>query len=68
MPPVGYTQKQAARLLHRLEVQAARVCDELVALHDLVPDHGRTPNDLQELVLERQYDLQAIVNRRRRSQ
>ena len=67
MAGVGYTTKQAERLNYRLEVTAARACDALAALHALVPDHSLDAIALQEQVLERQRELQAIVNRRRRS-
>lgn len=66
MTKVGYTELQAERLMHKIDVQAAKVCDELTALHGLVTDHGYDAAYIHEEVHTRARQLQDIVRRRKR--
>ena len=62
----GYTDKQAERLMQKIETQAARACDEIASLHAIVPDTLVSPSYLQGEVIARSRQLQDIVRRRRR--
>jgi len=64
---IGYTQRQAERLMHQLDLQAARSCDAIVAMYGIVPDQAQdSANYLQDEIMARCRQLQDVVRRRRR--
>lgn len=67
---VGYTDKQAERLLHRIDVAAARIDDDVAKLMSIVPDNGHTTSATMTVHEEIQtyvWRLKDMVQRRKRS-
>jgi hypothetical protein len=67
MSAIGYTDKQAERLMQKIDLQAARACDALVAMYDVVPDQSYPSLAyLQGEIMQRCRQLQDTVRRRKR--
>jgi len=62
----GYTEKQADRIIERIDRQTAKACEEVARLFAGVTDHAYTPDAIQSDIKVRAAMLKDIVRRRRR--